>query len=138
GGRRRPGRAQRVRLRLPASLGDCLGEVREEHREPEPERDHPDEPERARVPADDVEHEDPGRYDAAELDDEHHGVANLMPWVEFRERVADGSDDDLAREGARGGARHQLVPWASRARLSSSTLTPGSPKKSQERPIVYF
>jgi hypothetical protein len=96
GGSRRPGRAQRVCLRLAAPLGDGLGEVREEHREPEPERDHAYEPERARVPANDVEHEDPGGDDAPELHDEHHRVADLMPWIELRERVADRSDDDRA------------------------------------------
>ena len=37
--RRRSRRAQRVRLRLAAPLGDRLGEVREEHRQPEPDGD---------------------------------------------------------------------------------------------------
>ena len=37
--RRRARRAQRVRLRLAAALGDRLGEVREEHGQPEPDGD---------------------------------------------------------------------------------------------------
>ena len=40
------GLAQRVGLRLAAPLGHRLGEVREEHREPQPERDREDEPRR--------------------------------------------------------------------------------------------
>ena len=87
--RRRARRAQRARLRLAAALGDRLGEVREEHGQPEPDRDHADEPERAGVAADEVEDEDPGRDHAAELDDEHHRVLELQPRVELRERVPD-------------------------------------------------
>ena len=45
-GRRRARRPERVRLRLAASLGDRLGEVREEHGQPEPEGDGAGEPER--------------------------------------------------------------------------------------------
>ena len=56
--RRRARRAQRVRLRLAAALGDRLGEVREQHGQPEPDGDHADEPERAGVPAREVEDED--------------------------------------------------------------------------------
>ena len=51
GDRRRARGAQRVRLRLAAALGDRLGEVREQHRQPEPERDRADEPERLGVAA---------------------------------------------------------------------------------------
>ena len=42
--------AQRVGLRLAAALGDRLGEVREEHREPEPGGDRAGEPERQARP----------------------------------------------------------------------------------------
>ena len=100
GVRRRAGRAQRVRLRLAASLGDRLGEVREEHRQPEPDGDRRDEPQAVRVPAHEVEHENPGRDDAAELDDEHHRVLDLQPGVELGERVADRCEHELAREDA--------------------------------------
>ena len=39
-----PHGAQRLRLRLAAPFGDRLGEVREQHGEPEPGRDREDEP----------------------------------------------------------------------------------------------
>jgi hypothetical protein len=45
---------ERVRLRLSASLGDGLGEVREEDGQPEPERDRADEPEVAGLAPDEV------------------------------------------------------------------------------------
>ena len=72
--RRRPRRAQRVRLRLAAALRDRLGEVREQDGEPEPDRDHADEPELAVIPLREVLEEDHRRDHAAELDDEHHRV----------------------------------------------------------------
>ena len=45
GGRGRPGRAECVRLRLAAALGDRLREVGEQHGQPEPDRDRAHEPE---------------------------------------------------------------------------------------------
>ena len=76
--RRRARRAQRVRLRLAAALGDRLGEVREQHGQPEPDRDRrrrtraaPCSP-RARS-----RKKIAGRDHAAELDDEHHRVPEL-------------------------------------------------------------
>ena len=51
--------------------------------------DHADEPEPPVVAADEVEDEDRRRDHAAELDDEHHRVADLQARVELRERVAD-------------------------------------------------
>ena len=148
-GRGRARRAQRVRLRLAPALGDRLGEVREQHGQPQPERDHADEPELARVAARELEDEDHRRDHAAELDDEHHRVLELQPRVELRERVADRGEHELAREDA--GAclvasapaqsarrRRHHSSGSSSARLSSSTLTPGSPKKPQERPSVFL
>ena len=81
-------------------------------------------------PAREVEDEDHGRDHAAELDDEHHRVLELAARVELRERVAD-------RRERRSRGEKMLADWRaitclaalSRARLSSSTLTPGSPKK---------
>ena len=65
----RPGRAQRARLRLAAALGDRLGEVREQHRQPEPDRDRELEADvRRRFPRE-VEHEQRRVVeDAADLD----------------------------------------------------------------------
>ena len=102
---RRARRAQRVRLRLAAALGDRLGEVREQHRQPEPDRDHADEPELAVSPADEVEHEDDGGDDAAELDDEHHRVLQLQPRVELRERVPNGRERRARARRCSSGAR---------------------------------
>ena len=133
--RGRARRAQRVRLRLAAAFGDRLGEVREQHGQPEPDGDHADEPELSRVPAGEVEEEDPGRDHAAELDDEHHRVLQLQPRVELRERVPDRRERELAREDAGALRVPSTCLPLSRARLSSSTLTPGSPKKPQRAAV---
>ena len=133
--RRRARRPQRVRLRLAAALGDRLGEVREQHRQPEPDRDHRDEPEIARVAPEELQEEDDRRDRAAELDDEHHRVPDLAPRVELRERPLDRGEDDLLGEDTCGGAGHYELCSLSSARFSFRTLTPGSPKKPSE-PIV--
>ena len=86
--------AERVGLRLAAALGHRLGEVREEHREPEPERDGEDERRRRLALADERLDEEHRREDAADLDDEHHRVLELMARVELRERVDDRALDD--------------------------------------------
>ena len=62
--------------------------------------------------------------------------AGPAAWVELRERAAHGAADDLGGEDAGGCPRHQWLPSRSSARFSSSTLTPGSPKKPSERPSV--
>ena len=64
------------------------------------------------------------------------GLRHCSARVELRERVADRGDDDVAREDAAGCACHQAFCSLSSARLSSSTLTPGSPRKPSERPSV--
>ena len=85
GRRRRARGTQGIRLGLAAPFGDRLGEVREQHRHPEPEGDHTDEPQVIRVAPSEIEQEDPGRDDAAELDDEHDRVPHLEARVELRE-----------------------------------------------------
>ena len=83
-GRRRAGGTKRVRLRLPPALGDRLGEVPEQHREPEPEGDRAGEPEGlALARREEVAEEDHRRDDAPDLDDEHDRVAEERPWVEL-------------------------------------------------------
>ena len=66
------------RLRLAAAFGHRLGEIGEQHREPQPERDRQHEglPALRRMPAQrlDPQH---GGQDAADVDDEHHRVAPL-------------------------------------------------------------
>src|SRR5206468_9214840 len=109
-----------------AALGDRLREVREQHREPEPDADRADEPELARVAPREVEDEDARRDRAPELDDEHDGVPELQPWVELRERVADRVQHERAREDAARLPCHREAVSRSSERFSSSTFTPGS------------
>ena len=75
-----PRRAQRIGLRLAAPFGDRLGEVREQHREPQPRGDGEDEPRLADLGWSRRAHAATamsGREDAAHEDDEHHRVADL-------------------------------------------------------------
>ena len=84
--------AQRVGLGAAASLGERLGHVREHDRQPQPDRD------RERVPgglvaaaerlaAERLDHPGDRGDDGAELDDEHHRVAELDARVELLEAV---------------------------------------------------
>ena len=78
--------AQRVGLGLAATLGHRLGEVREQDREPQPERERDEEAEllaAARRGADRVD----GGDDAADLDHEHDRVAVERARVELDERI---------------------------------------------------
>ncbi len=81
-------RAQRVGLRAAAALGDRLGQVGEEDREPQPERDDPGEPEAVGPAPDQVGDEDAGGQRAADLDHEHDRLAHLHPRVELADRGA--------------------------------------------------
>ncbi len=112
-GRRRAHRAQRRGLRLAAALGDRLGEVAEDHGQPQPDRDGQANqpgwspaPRTARTVVN----------DRADLDHEHDRVADHGARVELaqRRRAAPEPIGDVHRASS-----------ASRARLSSSTLTPG-------------
>ena len=83
-----PHRAQRVGLGLAAALGERLGEVAEDDREPEPERDDAREPGRLvaaaeRLAAEDLDQEPDGREHGADLDHEHDRVADHPPRVEL-------------------------------------------------------
>ena len=73
--------------------------------------------------------------DAADLDDEDDRVAEERPRVELDERITDRGDDDVAREDALLLPGHRVS--SSRARFSSSTFTPGSPKIPSQRPSVF-
>ena len=84
-------RAQRVGLRLAAALGERLGEVGEDHRQPQPDGHREGEPGRLvaaaeRAAADELDQPRDRRDDRADLDDEHHRVADLHARVELRER----------------------------------------------------
>ena len=77
----------------------------------------------------------------ADLDHEHHRVADLDARVELAAatRAAPGAGSRGSNERCgRCGLRWSSLTGASlsRARLSSRTLTPGSPKKPSERPSV--
>ena len=74
------GLAQRRGLGLAAALGDRLGEVGEDHGQPQPDGDQPGEHDRVG----DRQH---GGEDRADLDDEHHRVAPQRARVELAQRV---------------------------------------------------
>ena len=91
-------RAQRVGLGLAAALGDRLGEVAEQHGQPQPDRDREGEPARL-VAADDPRDRDDHR---ADLDHEHDRVAQHQPRVELAEGGEDRPAQDRALEHQRG------------------------------------
>ena len=82
--------AQRVRLRLAAPLGHRLGEVREEHGQPQPERDLQLESQMAAA-AHGIAHELDCRQHAADLDDEHDRVAHHRPRVQLADGRAEAA-----------------------------------------------
>ena len=82
--------AQAGGLGLAAAFGERLGEVGEQHREPQPDRDGEDEASRRLALARQGLEAEDGGQDAADIDDEHHRVAPLHARVELGERLADG------------------------------------------------
>ena len=89
--------AQRVGLRLAAPFGHGLGEVGEQHGEPEPGGDETGEHVLVGVAAGEVAEEQERREDAAELDDEHDRVARHRARVELAERVRRSGAGDIDR-----------------------------------------
>ena len=81
--------AQRRGLRLAAAFGERLGEVGEQHREPQPQRHGEDEAGRRLALAAEGLHPQRGREDAADVDDEHHRVAPLHGRRQLLERLDD-------------------------------------------------
>ena len=88
GDRLLPGRAQRGRLRLAAAFGHGLGEVREEHGQPQPD-DHGSGEQRR------IADEQERGQDGPDLHDEHHGVLPQDARVELAERVGQRSPDEM-------------------------------------------
>ena len=84
---------QRLGLGLAAPLRHRLGEVREQHREPQPERDLARE-ERLAASRDELLDEHDGRQDTPDLDDEHDRILELNPRVELPDRIDDRLADD--------------------------------------------
>ena len=108
--RRRARRAQRVRLCLAAALGDRLGEVREQHGQPEPDRDRGDEPEAARLsPRTRLRKKIPVVITLPSSTMNITGFRTCEPRIELRERVADRSEHQLAREDAAACARPSVT-----------------------------
>ena len=104
--------AQRRRLRLAAALGHRLGEVGEQHREPEERHDETGEHVLLVGGVAEVADEQDRRQDRADLDDEHDGVAGERPRVELDERVERGAPDDRAvEERPRGGRAGAHLRW---------------------------
>ena len=140
--RLRAHRPQCVGLRLATSLGEGLGDVGEDDGQPQPERDREREPRglvaaAERAAAEDLDEPGDRRDDRADLDDEHDRVADLHARVELDQRGHDRGAHDLGVEqrlGLLGG--HAVGASRAIARLSSSTLTPGSPNTPRNRPSV--
>ena len=84
--------------------------------------------------------DDPGDGDdhRAQLDDEHHRVADLLAWVELAQRPQQRRPEDAGREHRPGLVRtgHRAGASRSSARLNSRTFTPGRPKTPSVRPSV--
>ncbi len=94
----RAGPAQLVRLGLALDLGDRLGEVREQHGQPEP---HGHQAEEQRLPVrDERVQEADGGDEAADLHRQHHRVPPQVPRVELDKRADERLVGDLRREKA--------------------------------------
>ena len=88
------------RLRLAAALGHRLGEIREQHREPEPQDDLEGETE-VLAASREVAQEDHRGQGGDDLDHEHDRILHQGPWIELGKSRADRRNDDL-RIGQRG------------------------------------
>ena len=90
--------AQRCRLLLAAALGQRLGKVGEQHREPQPHRHGEDEASRRFSLT--AQRHDPqdGGEDAADVDDKHHRVLGLRARRQLAEAIDNGGLDQRRRE----------------------------------------
>ena len=105
--------AQRLRLRLAAAFGDGFGEIREQHREPKPDRDLQNESGLAGR-AENLDGAD-GRADER---DEHDGIFHHQSRVELAERVAERGRENFRVENGNGLVRHKLFFFTGSARVS--------------------
>ena len=92
-----------VGLRAAAALGERLGEVGEDDRQPQPDRDAEREPGRLvaaaeRLAAEDLDQPGDGGDHRADLDHEHHRVADLHARVELLTLSISARHDDVALE----------------------------------------
>ena len=112
---------QARRLRLAAAFGDRLGEIGEQHGEPQPEADLARE---GRARADEeIAHEQNSRRRRDDLDDEHDRVAPQGARVELLEGIADRRPEDRRIEQRQGfGLRGHLTALPrTRSRPASRT-----------------
>ncbi len=106
------GAAQRRGLGLGPAFGERFGKVREQHREPQPERDREDEAGRRFGVARERGDPQDGRQDAADIHAEHHRIAELRARRQLPERIDDRRLDERGvehRTGARARAGFFLV-----------------------------
>ena len=104
-------RTQRRSLRLATALGHGLGEVREQHREPQPGSYGEHEPRLPEITPDaDGGHETENRrQQAGDVHHEHHGISDLYARVELAQSIHDPAADDRTAQDAEtigGGTRH--------------------------------
>src|SRR5262249_50989605 len=86
--------AQVVRLSLAACFGHRLGEIREQHREPEPQRDLNAE-QKPTCPGDRILDHEYSRKRCSYFDNEHHGILGYNSWVELDERLLRSTPQDF-------------------------------------------
>jgi hypothetical protein len=94
------------RALAPQGVGNCLGEIREEYGEPQPQDDLELEPDSA-FASEEVADEDYGSQCGDDLKNEHHRVLDQYTRVEFHECRTDRRNDDLGIE--EGGERYALT-----------------------------
>ena len=97
---------QRVGLRLAAAFGDGLGEIREQHGEPQPQDDLELEDD-VSAAGDEIADQDHGGQRRDDLEHEHHRILDQRARIELDEGGADGRHDDLRIEQRR--YRHALA-----------------------------
>ena len=126
-------RAQRVGLRLAAALGERLGEVREDDGQPQPERDREGEPGGLVAAAERARRRRPGSSQPTVVITAPTSTTNITGLrTAAAGRACAGSSSAGAgspRQERAGSVLIGAAASSSRARLSSSTFTPGSPRK---------
>ena len=88
--------AQRRGLGSAPALGQRLGEIGEQHREPQPQRGDANEPRRCFALTTERLHPQPGGEQAADEDDEHHRVLELNPRVQLAKGADQGRRDQAS------------------------------------------
>jgi hypothetical protein len=118
--------AQRGGLRLATPLGERLGEVGEQQREPQPQAHPEDEARRRFAVAGQCLDPQQGGQHAAYEDHEHHRIAELQPRRQLAERIDHGLENQVTVEAAHGmGLRiHRINALTSGIRRSGQVPEP--------------